>query len=163
MEESAPISSLLYPVINFVILVGGLFYFLRKPTKAFVQDRHTVLKDELDRVQIKLIEAQRQYQDYSQRLGSMDAEITNLVQTVRSDAESARVKILTEAKRNADQIVIDSKRTAEAILSEFRDKVRVDLANQVMARSEVLVKSKMTENVREQLRKDFSKQVESVQ
>jgi F0F1-type ATP synthase membrane subunit b/b' len=163
MEESAPLSSLLYPVINFAILVAGMFYYLSKPTKAFVQERHTVLKDELDRVQLKLVEAQRQYQDYSQRLGSMDAEITNLVQTVRSDAESARVKILTEAKRNADQIVIDSKRTAEAIWSEFRDKIRIDLANQVMARTEVLIKSKMTENVREQLRKDFSKQVESVQ
>ncbi len=163
MEESAPLSSLLYPFINFVILIAGMIYFLHRPTKAFVQDRHGVLKNELDRVQLKLVEAQRQYQDYSQRLGSMDAEIMNLVQSVRTDAESSRVKILTEAKRAADQIVIDSKRTAEAILSEFRDKVRIDLANQVMARSEVLIRTKMTENVREQLRKDFSKQVESVQ
>lgn len=160
--EHAPLSSLLYPFINFAILVGALFYFLKAPTKAFVRTRHTSLKDELDRVQVKLTEAQRQYSDYSQRLTSMDAEITNLVQTVRSEAESAKVRIITEARRSADQIVIDSKRTAEAMMTEFKDQVRVDLANQVIARAEVLLKSKMTGDVREQLKKDFSKQVENV-
>lgn len=160
--EHAPLSSLLYPFINFAILVGALFYFLKAPTKAFVRARHSNLKDELDRVQVKLADAQRQYSEYSQRLSTMDAEITNLVQTVRSEAESTKVKIITEARRSADQIVIDSKRTAEAMMSEFKDQVRVDLANQVIARAEVLLKTKMTGDVREQLKKDFSKQVESV-
>lgn len=159
---SAPASSLLYPFINFTILVGGLFYFLKSPTKNFVRGRHTSLKEELDRVQTKLADAQRQYQEYSHRLSSMDAEITGLVQTVRSEAESAKVRIITEARRAADQIVIDSKRTAEAMMTEFRDQVRVDLANRVIARAEVLLKTKMTGDVREQLKKDFSKQVENV-
>ena len=107
-HEAVGVSSLLYPFINFAILAGGLFYFLKNPTKTFVRERHSNLKDELDRVQVKLVEAQRQYSDYSQRLSSMDAEITNLVQTVRSEAESSKVKIITEARRSADQIVIVS-------------------------------------------------------
>lgn len=160
--EHAPLSSLLYPTINFAILAGALFYFLREPTKSFVRTRHTTLKDELDRTQVKLVEAQRQYQDYTQRLSSMDAEITSLVQTVRSEAESSKVRILTEARRSADQIVIDSKRTAESLLTEFKDQVRVDLANQVIARTEAILKTKMTGDVREALKRDFSKQVESV-
>lgn len=162
MEAAAPISSLLYPFINFAILVAGLFYFLMKPTKEFVRGRHTALKDELDRVQVKLTDAQHQYQEYSQRLSTMDAEITNLVQTVRPEAESAKVRIITDARRAADQIVIDSKRTAESMITEFKDQVRVDLANQVIARTEVLLKTKMTGDVREALKKDFAKQVENV-
>jgi F-type H+-transporting ATPase subunit b len=156
-------SSLLYPFINFAILVGGLFYFLKTPTKEFVRGRHLSLKEELDRVQLKLVEAQKQYQEYSHRLSSMDAEITSLVQSVRSEAESTKVKILTEARRLADQIVIDSKRNSESMLVEFKDQVRVDLANQVIARAETLLKSKMTGAVHEQMKKDFSKQVENVQ
>jgi F-type H+-transporting ATPase subunit b len=163
VQEAAPsISTLLYPFINFAILVGGLFYLLKEPTQTFVKGRHTDLKDELDRVSTKLSDAQRQYQEYSQRLSSMDAEITSLLQTVRSEAETAKVRILTEARRAADQIVIDSKRTAESMLVEFKDQVRVDLANQVIARTEVILKTKMTGDVREALKKDFSKQVENV-
>lgn len=161
MEESS-ISSLLYPFINFSILVGGLFYFLRLPTKSFVRGRHANLKEELDQVQKKLSEAQQQYQDYSHRLSTMDAEISSLVQTVRSEAESSKIKILTEARRAADQIVIDSKRTAEAMVAEFREQTRVNLVNQVIARAETILKTKTTGDVREQLKKDFSKQVESV-
>lgn len=163
MEEAAPtISSLLYPFINFAILAGGLFFLLKNPTKSYVRGRHTSLKDELEQTQTKLTGAQRQYQEYSQRLSSMDAEITNLVQTVRTEAESAKVRILTDARRAADQIVIDSKRSAESMLAEFKNQVRVDLANQVITRTEAILKTKMTGDVREALKKDFSKQVESV-
>ncbi len=160
--EDASISSLLYPAINFAILVAAMFYYLKAPTKTFVKAHHDSLKEELDRVQAKLVDAQKQYQEYSQRLSAMDAEITNLVQSVRSDAESAKVRVLTEARRAADQIVIDSKRTSESLMSEFKDQIRVDLANQVVARAEVLLESKMTGDVREHLKKEFSKQVESV-
>ncbi len=155
-------SGLVYPFINFAILVAILFYFLRKPTKAYTATRHSTLKDELDRVQKKLLDAQKQYQEYSQRLASMDAEVLALVQSIRSDAESTRVRIVTDAKRAADQIVIDSKRTAESMVSEFKNQIRVDLANQVITRTEALLKTKMTGDVHEQLKRDFSKQVENV-
>ena len=102
--EDASISSLLYPAINFAILVAAMFYYLKAPTKTFVKARHDSLKEELDRVQAKLVDAQKQYQEYSQRLSAMDAEITSLVQSVRSDAESAKVRVLTEARRSADQL-----------------------------------------------------------
>lgn len=100
--EEAHFSSLLYPFINLAILVGGLFYFLRTPTKVFVRSRHSYLKEELNRVQARLSEAQRQYQDYSQRLSAVDGEITNLIQSVRSEAEASKIRILTEARRSAD-------------------------------------------------------------
>ncbi len=160
-ESAAPISGLIYPFVNFGILVGALFYFLKTPTKAFVKGRHDTLKEQLDSVQAKLVDAQKQYQEYSQRLSSMDAEVAALIQQIRTDAESTKVKVVTEAKRMADQIVIDSKRTAESLMGEFKDQVRADLANRVIARTEHLLKDRMTGDVREQLKKDFSKQMES--
>jgi uncharacterized protein YccT (UPF0319 family) len=92
----------------------------------------------------------------------MGAEITTLVQEVRAEAESAKVRILTEARRTADQLVIDSKRATESMFAEFKDQVRIDLANQVIVRAEAILKTKMTGDVREAMKKDFSKQVESV-
>lgn len=162
MSETAHgMSGLIYPFINLSILVGALFYFLKTPTKAFVKDRHHSLKDEMDRVQLKLSDAQKQYQEYSQRLSSMDAEVATLIQQIRSESESTKVRVITEAKRMADQIVIDSKKTSESMVAEFKDQIRGELANQVIARTEVILKNKMTGDVREQLKKDFSKQVES--
>lgn len=160
-ETSASISGLIYPAINFSILVGVLFYYLKAPTKAFVKERHDTLKEQLDSVQLKLVDAQKQYQEYSHRLSTMDAEVATLIQGIRTEAESTKVRVVTEAKRMADQIVIDSKRTSEAMMSEFKDQVRADLANLVITRTEHLLKDRMTGDVREQLKKDFSKQMES--
>lgn len=161
MSEHSPMSGLIYPFINFAILVGALFYFLKTPVKAFVATRHTDLKSELDRVEKKLAEAQKQYQEYAHRLSTMDAEIASLVQQTRTEAESSKVKIITEAKRMADEIVIDSKRSGESMMAEFKDRIRSELAEQVISRAESLVRTRMTNDVREQLRKDFSEQVES--
>ena len=58
--------------------------------------------------------------------------------------------------------MIDSKRTAESMMTEFKDQVRVDLANQVIARTEAILKTKMTGDVRDAMKKDFSKLVENV-
>lgn len=163
MSEHSPLSGLIYPFINFAILVGALFYFLKTPVKSFVTSRHTDFKSELDRVQKKLAEAQKQYQECAQRLSTMDAEVANLVQQIRTEAEAAKVKIITEAKRMAGEIVIDSKRSGESMMVEFKEKIRTELAEQVVSRAETLLKSRMTNDVREQLRKDFSRQVESAQ
>lgn len=159
---SSSMSGLIYPLINFSILVGALYYYLKNPTKAFVKERHTSLKEQLDNVQAKLQDAQKQYHEYSQRLSSMDGEVASLIKQIRADAETTRVRVVTEAKRMADQVVIDAKRTSESLASEFKDQMRADLANLVIKRSESLLKDRMTGDVREQLKKDFSKQVESV-
>lgn len=160
-ESSAPMSGLIYPFINFTILVAVLYHFVKGPTKAFVKERHSSLKEQLDSVQQKLVDAQKQYQEYSQRLSSMDAEVASLIQQIRSEAESTKVRVVTEAKHMAGQIVIDSKRTSEAMMAEFKDQVRADLVNLVISRTEHLLKDRMTGDVREQLKKDFSKQMES--
>lgn len=160
-ESSASMSGLIYPFINFSILMGVLFYYLNGPVKAFVKERHTSLKDQLDSVQLKLVDAQKQYQEYSQRLSSMDAEVAALIQQIHTEAVTTKVRVVTDAKRMADQVVIDSKRTAEAMMGEFKDQVRADLANRVIARTENLLKDRMTGDVRERLKKDFSKQMES--
>jgi F-type H+-transporting ATPase subunit b len=157
------VTELVYPIINFTILVALLFYFLKKPVTAFVSNRHTSLKQELEDAQKKLAEAQKQYQEYAQRLSTMDAEVSTMVQQIRSEAEAARVKIVTEAKRMADEIVIDSKRTSESLIEEFKERVRTDLADQVILRAEAHLKARTTGDVRERLMKDFSKQVESAQ
>ncbi|MBC7384650.1 MAG: ATP synthase F0 subunit B [Cryobacterium sp.] len=161
MSEHSPLSGLIYPLINFAILVAGLVYFLRKPLKDFVLDRHATLRDEIERVHAKLREAQKRYAEYSQRLSTMDAEVASLTQQIREEVESSRVRIVTEAKRAADQIVIDSKRTSESMIHEFRDQIRAELANQVILRTEVHLRSRITGEVREQMTKDFSKQVET--
>lgn len=153
---------LIPPTINLLILLGVIFFLVRKPFMEFVRTRHSTLRDDLAKTQRLLSEAQTKYLEYSHRLQSLDAEISRLIQDARQEAEASKVRIVTEAKKMADMIIVDAKKSSEAMLDEFKTQVRSDLANQVMARAETVLKNKLTGDDRERIRKDFSKQVGSV-
>lgn len=154
-------SELLPKFFNLAILVGVLAYYCRKPLKEFLFERHRVLKDELESTQAKLSEAQKKFQDYSARLQSLETEIAQLIQASRQEAEQSKVRILTEAKKMADTIIVDAKRASETMKNEFRDQIRAEFAAQVLVRAETLLRGKLTGDDRVRLLKDFSKQVEA--
>ena len=61
----------------------------------------------------------------------------------------------------ADNIVVDAKKTSEAMTGEFKDKMRAEFAQSVLARAEGIIRSRLSDGDRERIRKDFSKQVET--
>lgn len=153
--------SLFPKFINLVIFVGIIVYFVRVPFKTFVFERHKSMKDELEKTQAQLAEAQKKFQEFSARLQAMDSEIAQLVQQSRQDAEASKVRILTEAKKMSDSIVVDAKKASEGMLTEFKDQIRSEFANQVLVRAETLLRGKLTGDDRLRIVKDFSKQVEA--
>lgn len=155
--------SLLWPAINFFVFIALLAWAVKKPFKAMLLDRHEQLKNDIDHTRVQLAEAQKKFQEYSRRIQTLDQEVAQIVQSAREEAESSKVRILTEAKRTADSIVIDAKRSAEGLVAEYKDKVRSDLANQVIVRAEQMVKQKLSQDDRDRLKRDFSRQVETAQ
>jgi len=145
--------------INFIILFSGIVYLARKPLKEFISTRHSTLRDELEMTQALLLSAQKKFQEFSNRLHAMDSEIEILLRESREEAQGSRVRILTEAKKMADTILIDSKKASENMVTEFKKQIRTEFAIQVLARAETLLKGKLTGDDRVRLVKDFSKQV----
>src|SRR5688572_25005949 len=46
-EEHSAWSGLLWPTVNFLILIGGLWYFLNQPLGAYLHDRHSSIRKDL--------------------------------------------------------------------------------------------------------------------
>ena len=146
-------------VINFVIFVSILGFLLRKPLKSMIAERHNTLRVDIEATREQLAEAQKKFQDYSLRIQSLDQEVATIVQEARMEAEASRVRIITQAKRMADGVIIDAKRGAESMVGEYKQQVRSDLANQVIARAEQMIRQKLNEADRERLKNDFWQQV----
>lgn len=155
------LQSLVAPFINFAVLVTILVFAMRKPLKEMVRDRHATLKDKLEATQRELAAAQKKFEEYSLKLRSLESELTDYRKGVVEDAEAMKVRIVHEAKKMADQIVIDAKKTSEAMGTEFKEKMRAELAQSVLARAENIIRSRLSDGDRERIRKDFSKQVET--
>ncbi len=153
--------SLIAPLINFIILVTILVFAMKKPLKEMVRERHETLKDKLEATQRELAAAQKKFEEYSMKLRSLEGELTDYRRAADEDVEAMKTRVIHEAKKMADNIVVDAKKTSEAMAGEFKDKMRAEFAQSVLARAEGIIRSRLSDGDRERIRKDFSKEVEA--
>ncbi len=146
-------------LFNFLCLVAGLVYFMREPLKAFVKTRHETLRDEVARVERQLKDSQVRFDEFSAKLKAIDAEIQALHEQMRQDADSTKVRVVSEAKRLSTQIITDARASAEGLYSELRGQLRTELADRVVARAEEVLRERLTGDDRVRFRYEFSQQL----
>jgi F-type H+-transporting ATPase subunit b len=154
--------SLLFPFINFSILIGGLTYLLRTPIKQFVLNRHVQIRDDLKKVQEMLKESQDKFDEFSAKLKALSAEAQALHQQARQDAQQTKQRIVEAAKKNSHSIVNDANEVAQGMMSSFKDQMYFELCNLVLDRAEKMLAKKLTGADRARIRNEFTKQVEAV-
>ena len=154
--------SLIFPFINFSILIGLLTYLLKDPIKQFVKGRHEQIRDELKKVQEMLKESQEKFDEFSAKLKAMNAEVQALHQQAKQDAQLTKQRIIEAAKKNSHSIVNDANEVAQGMMSTFKDQLYIELCNMVLDRAEKVLTKKLTGADRARIRSEFTKQVEAV-
>ena len=96
--------------VNFSILAGGLFYFLRKPVRQALADRHENVRKALEDARKAKEDAEAKLREYGQRVANLEQEINAIRDQVRAEAERQKSQIVAEAQGAADSI----RRQAEA-------------------------------------------------
>ena len=156
-------TALIAPTVNFVFLVVLLVVYCRKPLREFVAARHRTTRDELHRVAEQLRKAQEQYDEFSAKLAAMQAEITQLREQSRQDAEAMKLKITLEGKRVAESVRAGARVSAATMLDDLRSQITRELSARVLSRAEAIVAEQLKDSDRERLRKDFARELEAAQ
>lgn len=100
-EHGESIWSLVFRVLNFVILAGGLWYLLRKPAASYLEARADQIKGGLTHAAAMKSQAAAQIQDIDRRMKTLPGEIDRLKArgTEEVAAEQARIKEAAELER----------------------------------------------------------------
>jgi F-type H+-transporting ATPase subunit b len=134
-EHEASITDLFWPVVNFAILCGVLYYLLRAPITGYLKDREaTIRKDLVDAAAIKSA-ATAQLEEIDRKLkalpGEIDAartrgqsEIAAEQQRISQQAAAERDRLLEQARRDLDVQV----RLARRELTEHAADLALQLA-----------------------------------
>jgi F-type H+-transporting ATPase subunit b len=87
--------------VNFAILFGGLWYFLKTPIANYLQDRHTAIRKDLVEAANLSTAAQAQLTDLDRKLQALPGEIEALRRrgAEEIEAEEARIAQLAHAER----------------------------------------------------------------
>jgi F-type H+-transporting ATPase subunit b len=140
VEHEASITDLFWPVVNFAILCGVLYYFLRAPLSTYLQDRDAAIrKDLVDAAGLKaaasaqLVEIDRKLKALPGEIDALrargQAEIAAEEQRISQQASAERDRLLEQARRDIDVQV----RLAKRELTAHAADLAVQLASERIA------------------------------
>ena len=135
--EHGGLSGLLWPTANFLILCGGLYYFLRAPLSEYLAGRsNQIRKDLVDAAELSRAAA-AQLEEVDRKVKALPGEIEALrtrgaqeiaaeEARIASAAAAERERLLTQTRREIEVRL----RAAQRELSEHAATLALDLAQQ---------------------------------
>lgn len=140
-EEHGGLSGLLWPVANFVVLCGALYYFFRTPLADYLGGRSSqIRKDLLDAAELNRT-ATAQLADIDRKMQALPAELDALKargaqeiaaeeERIASAAAADRARLLTQTRREIEVRL----QSAQRELSDHAAELALNLAKQRLSR-----------------------------
>jgi F-type H+-transporting ATPase subunit b len=153
---------LVFAAINLGLLIALLVWKTKQPLRDYVAQRAEKLRHEVQSVSELLQKAKIQNEEFTAKLKAIDAEVISMRQTAQAEAEASKKRLIEDARRLAQVIVSDAKRAAEAAGHDLKIQLRAELANKVVQTAEAQIRQKLTGDDRARMRREFSRQVETV-
>ena len=132
-------------IVNFVLLVVGLVYVLRKPIGEALTGRHDGVKKAVDEAEELRRKVERMVKEYEAKLANLDTEMAQILAEAKAAGEKERQEILARAQRMADKIREDAARRAKKEMDKMRNELEQDLVAQAIQEALTLLRKRVSE------------------
>jgi len=103
-EQGTNYTELLGKTLNFVVLFGGLAYFLFKPLRRFLEKRAKKIDHSLKEAEDSRQEAEKKLEKVKARLSRIEEEIMNIKKEGEDGGRREKERIIKEAQGEAERI-----------------------------------------------------------
>ena len=154
---------LLWRTLNFAVLIIVLVKVLSKPIANGLRARRQSIKEQFVDLEERKAEADRTYQEYEEKLASIDKEVSDIIQAAIAQGEVEKERIIEEANRSAADIKRQAEMAIQHELTEAKLQLREEVANQAVAMAEELIRKNLREADQVKLIEDYLAKVGTVQ
>jgi F-type H+-transporting ATPase subunit b len=151
---------LLYSVLNLALLLGVLFYFVRKPLQDFFAARRAGIQSELQAAADLRSDAEARYAKWQRRLIDLESELAAIRQTARERAAREREQILADATAAAERIRRDATAAVDQELRRARAQLREEAANLAVELASEALKRQVNAADQDRLLDEFVQTIE---
>ena len=152
-----------FRVMNFLVLLIILVKFGAKPIANGLGARRKQIRDEIEDLEAKKVDAEKAYNEFSEKLESVEKDVDSIVEKAVAQAEIEKVRIIEAAEQSADDI----KRAAEmAIANEVtaaKRSLKVEVTEQAAVMAEELIIKNLTADDQVKIIEDYLDKVGAVQ
>ena len=113
---------------NFLLLFGGLGWYLRQPLRDFLETRSRSIEDGLASGRLAREAALKQMSEIENRLARLDEEVRTLRAEAVKEAEEEKTRILESAKIEAQKILEVAHREIEGLKKSARLELKAHVA-----------------------------------
>lgn len=144
-----------FPFINFFILLGVLFYFLKTPIKSMFANRSQNIAQLIRSSQQQHEQTVQAFDEIQNKLKNADDEAKALLKNLKSSAEAEKQNLLNLAQEFSQQL----KNETQNLITQEVKKAQITLKTEVVNLSSDLAKAelskKMTPEIQSRLQNEF--------
>jgi F-type H+-transporting ATPase subunit b len=163
-EHSAavPVATIIYQTINFVIIVAGLWYFLKNPMKNYFKTRRELFIAASEKSHLIKKQAEAEHADIEVRLTKLESTIDESISRAHAEAADMKKGLIQEADLLSSKIKLEAQSAAEFEVEKAKNKIREQLITQASLMAKELISSKINSEDQKRLQADFIKKIEAV-
>ncbi|MBF0458962.1 MAG: ATP synthase F0 subunit B [Nitrospirae bacterium] len=146
-HHGTTLSQWFWLVVNFLILVGVLGFFLKKPVIKYFKERTELLENALNEAKEARVLAERALKEIEQKLKLKDEEIKKIIEAATLAAEADRDKLIAEGKEAAAEIDRLSRENIDYELKKAKDLIRQKAAEAVVELAAEKMRKSVNDNI----------------
>ncbi len=132
---------ILLHLFNFIILAAGLTFILFKPVRKFMAAREDKYKKAAEEHAQKVAETQALEKERQVKISTLDGELAEREKQALAATETRKNRIIAEAHEEAEKILADSRKLAEAERRKYIAQVGSEITDMVVLSAEKLLVS----------------------
>jgi F-type H+-transporting ATPase subunit b len=142
-------------LINFALLLGGYYFFGRKPIAAALQSRSDTIARDIKDAERMLAEAKERAKVYQAKVDELEQAKRLAHESLVSAGEAERDRIVAEAEAKAERMRRDSEFLIEQELKQIRENLVRDTVEAAVTAAEELLKSRITDADQQRLADEY--------
>lgn len=142
-EEHSPLQEAFHWT-NFLLVVGGLGYLIKKMLVPFLDERRKLIREDMDRSAKALADADQRLAAVEQKLKSMDAEMASLRQAAFRESAAERERIEQAATADAVKILATAEQEIESAVKTARQELKVYTSELALGLAEKKIRASLT-------------------
>jgi len=144
-------------IVDFLIFLGILVYFGRKPMAEFLAGRSLRVRNAIDEATRAKEEAEARAAELEQRLKDLDGEIKGLREDILKSGERERAQLKEDGARTAERMVRDTEMQINSELSRARESLKAEAVALAMELTEKKLRETLTASDYKALNQQFVK------
>jgi F-type H+-transporting ATPase subunit b len=162
-ESKTETKELIYKTINFILLVGGLVFVLRKPLAEFFAQRSADIQGSLEEGRKALEASQARLTAIEEKLRHLEEEISAFKISAAREMGAERQRVQQAAAAEAEKMLESARSRMETTTRAAKLDLRFFIAGEAVKQAEQMIRGRLDDAMRSRLVSQFVAKLDAKQ